>query len=107
MSAEETIARVSLVESEIQALLRATQDLVKVARQHEGRIATLERSFQQLVELQVRADERADMADELARTSDERMRKFDARLDKFFETVERQIIGRNSNGDGSGGEGNS
>lgn len=108
MSAEETIARVKLVESETETLARAARDLLKVARQHEGRIVTLEESFQQLVELQVRADERADRADERAAKADERaaradarMDRFDARMDRFVATVEKYIQGRGSNGTGN------
>lgn len=107
MSAEETAARVKLVESEIETLARAARDLLKVARQHERRIATLEQSFQQLIELQVRADERADRADERAARADARMDRFDARMDRFVATVEQYIKGRGSNGTGNDGGGES
>lgn len=104
MSAEETVARVKLVESEIETLARAAQDLLKVARQHEGRIATLEGLFQQLVEMHVRADERADRADERSARADARMDRFDARMDRFVATIEQYIKGRGSNGTGSNGD---
>jgi hypothetical protein len=106
MSAEETIARVKLVESEIETLAGAARDLLKVARQHEGRLANLEELFQQLVELQVRADERADRADERADRADARMDRFDARMDRFVATIETYIKGRGSNGTKSNDEGN-
>ncbi len=105
MSADETLARVKLVENEIQSLLQATQDLVRVSRQHEGRIANLERLFQQLVEMHLRADERADRADERAREADARMDRFDARMDRFVETVEKYIKSGGSNGAGGNGAG--